>query len=125
MGQGRRARSITARILLIALAIQGITPDAQDLASLNALRLFCPDLADSKSLADNDDSPDDVCGSVQLDMHLAIRKRMDSRILPFLGFVWIGHRSPMVASSALQFHSPLGPNARVGDLIHSLCRLTC
>jgi hypothetical protein len=125
MGQARRARSISAHFLLFALAIQGITPDAQDLASLNALRLFCPQLAISNSLADDDESPDDVCGSVELHMHLAIRKRMDSRVLLFLGFVWTGHRTLVIGSDTLPLPSSLGRNARIGDLIHSLCRLTC
>jgi hypothetical protein len=125
MGQARRARSISGYLLLFALAIQGMTPDAQDLASLNALRLLCPQADDSKSLLDDEDSPDDVCGSVQLEMLLAIRKRIDSRILPFLGFVWTAHHVPMVHSATLQLPPPFGRNGRTGDLIHSLCRLTC
>jgi hypothetical protein len=125
MGQAKRTRSIPAHFLLFALTIQGITPDAQDLASLHALRLFCPQLADLKSLLDDDESPDDVCGPVQLDMHLAIRKRMDSRALPFLGFVSTEHRTPLVPPASLQLISPFGRNVRNGDLIHALCHLTC
>jgi hypothetical protein len=125
MGQARPARSISAYCLLFALAMQGITPDAQDVASLNALRLLCPNISDSKSLLDDDESPDDVCESVQLDTHLAIRKRIDSRLLPFLGFVSTGHRTPMVPLATPQLPSPFGRNVRIGDLIHVLCRLTC
>lgn len=125
MGQARQARSTTAYFLLFALATQGITPDAQDLASLNSLRLFCPQLADSNSFANDDGSPDDVCGSVELDMHCAIRKRTDLRALPFLGLASTGHRKRMVPSANLQFPPPFGRNVRNGDLIHALCRLTC
>jgi hypothetical protein len=125
MGQTRRARSISAYFLLFALAIQGITPDAQDLTSLNAVRMFCPQFADSKPLLGDDEWPDDVCGPVQLDEHLAIRKRTDSRVLPLLGFVSTDHRVPRVSPARLQFSSRFGRNARNGDLIHALCRLTC
>jgi hypothetical protein len=118
MGQTRRARSIAAYFLLFALAIQGITPDAQDLASLNALRLFCPQL-------DDDESLDDVCGPADLDMYQAIRKLMDSRASRFLRFVSTGHGTRMIRWDTLPLPSPLGRNARIGDLIHSLCRLIC
>ncbi len=125
MGQTRRARSIAAYFLLFALAIQGITPDAQDLASLNALRLFCPQLADLQSSLDDDESADDVCGPADLDMYQAIRKRMDSRASRFLSLVSTGHRTRMVRRDTLPVRSPLGRNARIGNLIHSLCRLIC
>jgi hypothetical protein len=125
MGQARRARSIPAYFLLFALAIQGITPDAQDLASLNALRLFCPQLADLKSLPGDDESLDDVCGPADLEMYQAIRKLMVSRASRFLSFVSTGHRTRMATWDILPLPSPLGRDARIGDLIQSLCRLTC
>jgi hypothetical protein len=125
MGQARRARSISAYFLLFALAIQGITPDAQDLASFNALRLLCPQLANSNSMLDDDEWPDDVCEAVQLGVHLAIRKSTDSRVLPLLGFVLTEHRTPLAPPASLQLSSPFGRSARNGDLIHALCRLTC
>ena len=125
MGQARRARSIAAYFVLFALAIQGITPDAQDLASLNALRLFCPQLADLKSLLDDDESLDDVCGPADLDTYQAVRKLMDSRASRYLSFVSTGHRTRMVRRDTLPLPSPLGRTARIGDLIHSLCRLIC
>lgn len=125
MGQARRARSIAAYFLLFALAIQGITPDAQDLASLNALRLYCPQLADLKSLLDDDESLDDVCGPADLEMYQAIRKLMESRASRFLSFVSTVHRTRIVRWDTLPLPSSLGRNARIGDLIHSLCRLTC
>jgi hypothetical protein len=125
MGQARRARSIAAYFLLFALAIQGITPDAQDLASLNALRLFCPQLADSKSLLDEDESLDEVCGPAELDMYQAIRTLLDSRASASLSFVSTGHRTRMVRWDNFPLPSPLGRNARIGDLIHSLRRLIC
>jgi hypothetical protein len=125
MGMVRRARSISGLLLLVAVAIQGITPDPHDLASLNALRLLFPDITEPCSADGNDESPNDVCGSVQLEMHLAIRKRTDLRALPFIGFLTTAHSIPLTAHATHLLPSALVPNARLGDLIHSLCRLNC
>jgi hypothetical protein len=118
MGQARRARSSAAYFLLFALAIQGITPDAQGLASLNALRLLC-------SQVDDDESLDEVCGPAERDTDQAIRTVMDSRASPFLRFVSTGHRTRMARWDTLPLRSPLGCNARISDLIQSLYRLNC
>jgi hypothetical protein len=125
MRHGGRARSVAAHFVLFALAIQGITPDARDLASLNALRVFSAYLADSSSLADDDESADQVCGSAEVAVHLTIRKRMDSRALPLVGVTLSGPRPPSAALAALQSARPLAPNICFCDFIHILCRLTC
>ena len=40
MGQGRPIKTMISQILLIALAVQGITADPEDIASINALRFL-------------------------------------------------------------------------------------
>jgi hypothetical protein len=67
MGQGRHIQLPLRGILLIAMAIQGITPDTDDLASNRAITVLLPILNDDQSPCDEVDSPDDVCELVQLD----------------------------------------------------------
>ena len=68
MCQGRLCHSVWLYFVLIAIAIQGVTPDAQDLASIKSLWLFCPALAGSRHLAAEDGLPDEVCGPAQPEM---------------------------------------------------------
>ena len=65
MSQGRLARLHYVQFLLVVLAIQGITPDAHDLASSRTLRLFTPLLTDVDTPVEQDEWPDDVCDPVQ------------------------------------------------------------
>ncbi len=123
MGQARRARSIAAYFPPSALEFQGITPGVHGLASLKSLRMFCPQLAVSRSLLDEDELPADVRGPADLDMDQAIRNIIDSRASPFLSFVSTAIRAPMVRWNTHPLHSPFGRNARIGDLIDSSCRL--
>ncbi len=55
--QGLVSRSICYHILLIALAIQGITPDFSDIASRTLIRLFSTDQPDLSY----DHEMDEVC----------------------------------------------------------------
>ncbi len=52
-------------LLLIATGLQGITPDATDLASPLGLRMLCQLLGDSHPWGDKDDGPDVLCGPTQ------------------------------------------------------------
>jgi hypothetical protein len=61
MSQGRLSRLPCLLLLLIVVAIQGITPDAQDLASTRTLRLIATTLTDRDLPAEHDEWPDDVC----------------------------------------------------------------
>jgi len=122
MGQGRRFQAIALLVLLIATAIQGITPDAQDLASLKALRLICLVPANSTDLADEDESPDIVCGPAQPVMNLRMR-RADRVPLP--RFVPTDLSLGLFHSNSLQLPCPDSRIPRADGLIHILCRLTC
>jgi hypothetical protein len=125
MGQAKRAQFVSAHVLLFAIAIQGITPDSQDLASLNILRMLCPQLCAPQSPTDDDESTDDVCGSVQIQVHEAVRKRLESQAVSTLGFVWTGHYLCLISAETFRLPCPPTWNQSTGDLIYSLCRLTC
>jgi hypothetical protein len=64
MSHGRLPRLPLLGLLLIVVTIQGITPDAHDLASMQPLRLFARMLPASGTFALEDEWPDDVCAPV-------------------------------------------------------------
>jgi hypothetical protein len=61
MSHGRPFHSRSLQLLLFALAIQAISPDSQDLASIQALQVIAPGLNDLDSTVQQDEWPDDVC----------------------------------------------------------------
>jgi hypothetical protein len=65
MGHGRLGRSPFLYILLVLSSIQGITPDARDLASPVALKLLNPFPAGHNDLDDHG-SPGEVCQAIQM-----------------------------------------------------------
>ena len=62
MSHGWLPRLPLLGFLLIVVTIQGISPDAQDLASMQPLRLLARILAGSGTFTQEDELPDDVCG---------------------------------------------------------------
>jgi hypothetical protein len=64
MSHGRLPRLPLLGFLLIVVTIQGITPHAHDLASMQSLRLFARILPGSGTLALEDEWPDDVCDTL-------------------------------------------------------------
>jgi hypothetical protein len=64
MSHGRPFHSRSLQLLLFALAIQAISPDSQDLASIQALKVMAPGLTDLDSASQQDEWPDDVCEPV-------------------------------------------------------------
>jgi hypothetical protein len=61
MCHGRPFHLRSLQLLLFALAIQAISPDSQDLASIQALQVIAPGLTDLDSAMQQDEWPDDVC----------------------------------------------------------------
>jgi hypothetical protein len=125
MGHGRPFHSTVLHVILIALAIQGVTPDAYDLASLNALRLFCPLLGLPTKLTDDDELPDEICGPAEAVTHSSIlgRGRADKRS-------WPAHpanedRVPATRSYRVQPTTHTDQIVQFGDLVSILCRLDC
>ena len=65
MSQGRLLPTTGVQLLLVALAIQGVTPDGHDLASNQALRVLAPVFNDENPPIGQDEWPDDVCDPLQ------------------------------------------------------------
>ena len=125
MCHGRLCHSVWLYFLLIAIAIQGVTPDARDLASGNALLLFCPALADSRDLTGEDGLPDEVCGPAQPELGVGSRGRSETNDLAnrLSGTTDQLHPLP-IHHGALRSHAQ-GKHPRMDELITALCRLKC
>jgi hypothetical protein len=123
MGQGKQSHSHLLSILLIALAIQGITPDAKDIVSPRAFYVLCPSVAKDQAFQDEDDSPDDACELVHSNSNRLARtqpEKLRSSDLPPVEAYWTllqVHTRQHIRHGWLD-ESPL-------RLIHSLCRLRC
>jgi hypothetical protein len=124
MGRGRLLQSLGLRILLVALALQAVTPDPYDLVSVNTLRLFCPFLADSDFRLE-DEMPDDVCEPRPSDSNCVLRQYAAADFLPFATLAPSISDLVTSASETHQLGAPPGATALPERLIHSLCRLRC
>lgn len=111
-------------MLLIASAIQGVTPDAQDVASIKALWLFCPVLADAGSLGDDDGLPDEVCGRDESAADMMIRTAKSGEG-SYPAFASTYSLLPTLQTNALRSICRHRFSAMIDDLIYSLCRINC
>jgi hypothetical protein len=124
MSQGRLYHLIWLQLSLIAVAVQGITPDAQDMASLKALWLLCLPLADSGVPSDDDGTPDEVCEPVGAQINRIARQPVgcDEQVRPVS--VSIESRPNSVAAAGSMIGKPARTNSGDG-LVFDLCRLNC
>ena len=125
------ALRIGRHFLLIALAIQGFTPDFRDLASRWLIKLltcnstaFTMDVGSSRHHGENHrEGPDHVCSPASVDASL--RTRLDNGSRPFAAFTPLkpyGGWVPLVHV----FSRRLGIATRERhDMIRSLCRFVC
>ncbi len=126
MCQGRRCHSVWLYFLLIAVAIQGVTPDARDLASMNSLLLFCPALADSRDLAGEDGLPDEVCEPAESEMGVGLRGGLEPNDLANRLWGATDQYDPLPFDlRARRSHAGGRKHSRTDDLIYALCRLKC
>jgi hypothetical protein len=116
---------IVSRILLIALAIQGITADAYDLTSINAVRLLFLVPADFDFLDDGDEWPDDVCEAPVAEMNCLAREKAERDSAPACNFRWHKDSVTMPEMSAVRIETNSGPFPMGPRLIRALCRLLC
>ena len=124
MSQGRLSGLRCVQFLLVAVAIQGITPDAQDLASIHALLVIAPILNDFDSPTQQDEWPDDICDPFQFatDFHLTVRQHHS---WPWSFGVAINKSQVQPTSGNLiRCGSPSAVTSHAG-LFRSLGRLTC
>ena len=111
------------RILLIAVAIQGITPDAADLASARLLVLLCPALADDEACPGVDEWPDQACTVPPIRVggtkppKVEEPPRDDVLAAQPPGQALPGDDPGLVGRASIPVRSP--------RIIHSLCRLLC
>ena len=125
MSQGRLSQLPCLQVLLIALAIQGITPDAQDLASVNAVRIFCPILTELDTASQQDEWPDDVCVPVRSGARLAFPQLRIRDKLPTFEPAMTEARFQPIDLASSRFAAHQGRCASIIDLTCSLCRLIC
>ncbi len=125
MSQGRLFQLPCLQVLLVAFAIQGITPDAQDLASINALRIFCPILTEFDTAADQDEWPDDVCGPVQSEASLLLQLARDPNGSPTFEPAMAEARFRPIDLASRRFAARRAALDSITELTCSLCRLIC
>ena len=116
---------IVCRTLLIAVAIQGITADSQDLASINALRLLCLVPAEFDFLDDGDEWPDDVCEASAVGMNRLVLRKTESDLASAGYFHGHDDSTDKFEQSAARIGARSGPFSTGTTLIRSLCRLLC
>jgi hypothetical protein len=127
MCQGRPGYSLWLHLVLISVAIQGVTPDSQDLASLNSLFLLCHSGAGSGNLADNDSLPNEVCGPAEPVVDVVLRGMAEpDGPAGHLSFS-TGHHDLLTTPIKIRrIGSRHGTDSRLADLICSLlCRFRC
>ena len=125
MSQGRLLRSPCFHLLLVALAIQGITPDAQDLASIQTLRLFSPFFSDFSTSAQLDEWPDDVCDLAQTGTSFLISQRQVRDESPIDVLAMTGIQLRAIDPASIRFAARRGGLASITDVIGSQVRMIC
>jgi hypothetical protein len=123
MDHGRFIQRCFQSALLIAMAIQGLTPGLNDLASTSALRLLCSYTGDQHYSQLDDGAPDNVCELFEWSQRLeGSRVGNDVGVAGPASFPAfpVTLRFPIVRSSA---ESPLVQP--VHPSLHELCRIAC
>ena len=123
MGQGRHIRTAIRCILLVVATIQGITPDAHDLASPLAMTLVVPQPIGWPDLIDDDPSPTGPCAAIRETLpwpshhqeHLL--QTMDPRL--------VDRAMRSIAGQLDPRSRPLCAELLSRDISLTLCRLVC
>ncbi len=125
MCHGRQCRTICLQFLLAATAIQGITPDAQDLASINAFLILCPRVASANHPTADDGLPDDVCGLTNSENNVIVRGRIGKSEPNLLEPQSMNSNSDVACLHLLRLTNQDSHAARIENPIQSTCRLKC
>jgi hypothetical protein len=123
MGRATRSHRISIPILLIAVTIQGIIPDADDLASLRALNLVCQDIFGIGFCCDDCGSSDEVCAPLRSEQIWEKRELTERQATSRFG--WPGPTAPMIGPHGYRSSSLGSSIVRIDDLIHSHSCLNC
>ncbi len=110
-------------LFLFATTVQGITPDANNLVSVRCFKLLVPLLDDPNTLADDEKSPGEACGTVQCTVNSNVCRAKydlpDRRMARFVARLQLlkSHDAVLSCHSCdLSSHD---------DVLNRLCRLTC
>jgi hypothetical protein len=125
MSHGRLSHLPCLQLLLVVLAIQGITPDAQDLASSHAFQLFAPSLNDLDSPAQQDEWPDDVCDPVQSATSLHLTRGDELAWPSTFRLAKFEAQLQPIGFNSFRSATGLGVAMSSADLARSPARLTC
>jgi hypothetical protein len=135
MGRARRSMRAGYSILLVAMAIQGLTPDQSDLASSRLLRLVLSGLAGSRSdggpapssiptpRGQDDGVPGEICATVAAGV--ASRVRLDTGGPPHVHVLPVGILDHLTRSALHPLRRPRVVAWGADGLIPSLCRFRC
>ena len=123
MGRGMRFPHFWWCIVLIATAVRGITPDPQDLASLNLLRMICPMLGSELGSQEEDELVGAVCEPLRMDQRSRIRQIVGK--IPLPGRIAIITSPEKFSPDARRVASHRNDELWPHGLIHSLGRLRC
>jgi hypothetical protein len=116
-------KALHLHVLTIAVAIQGVTPDPSDLASIRGLEIIALMMTDSAPQADDQEPLDGVCASVSQKSELPARA--SKKTIQFVGVTsGVAHTSSIEAASTRQI-PPLHFLSSAEFLIQSSCRLNC
>jgi hypothetical protein len=121
MDRRSRYHAIFLPTLLVAMAIQGATPDAHDLASNKALQLLCPAVHNSSLPTDNDGFPDEVCGTIRTGIPSFF---CESIHFPKTISVIAGSLARLTSRNILRSY-PQACLVGIDGLPHFLCRWIC
>ncbi len=127
MGKGWRPSGVFLHTLLIALTVQGVTPDAHDLASRSLIGLFFAQADDLESgpgdaVPADDHDPDEVCSPPRPS---PVTLCDSPGCIRFAGLAPTGRDIPSIALACQPLSSVSRLQARGTDSLHFLCRLTC
>jgi hypothetical protein len=125
MSHGRPSRSRSLPLLLLALAIQAIAPDGQDLASIQALQRIAPGLTDFDSPLQQDEWPDDVCEPAPSASRVAAACRKDLGSPLIFGLAIARPQTQLVEDPSISGRTRHRVPSAVQDPLRSLGRMIC
>jgi hypothetical protein len=123
MGHGRHTRALIGGWLLIASAIQGITPDARDLCSPAAIKLLVAHATRPADFRNEDDSTDEM--ALVADRSAPLQDWQQQVAPRFASSAWT---EPVVADAAPTTSSRPTTMVEITPglgLFEALCRLRC
>ncbi len=131
MPRDARSSQIGRLILLIALAIQGMTPDLRSLASPWLFRILTWELADltfghdpePTPVGDRDDIPSDVCSPGGMHESPRLQRHPSGRLGAEFTLNCPSER--WLQSAILSFHAHILATQGGDDRIRALCRFRC